>query len=597
MACAALFSAAVGFIAFAPALRNEFVYDDLPIVVENRTVTEPGAWYRFWREPWWPRGTSNDRLYRPLTLWSFRANIILQEILTGRREGLPALRGQYAAAPDPFWFHLVNLVIHGLTAAGVAVLAYRLSGRAGAAWAAGLLFAAHPLNAESVVTAYGRAELLAGFFGVWLLARYLKVESRKSKVERLQRKTQIKARGVWFHVVNGLLLLAAMMSKEHAVFIWPVLLLIDLWRRAEPRPSGSGSLTSPPPSGSGLLDPTAKELLPLGRDLDSSQPLPHGRGSEWRTWLNRTIGPAHLPFALAGATFLFLRFSVFTWKARIPGSDLPYWQAPLGHASLIEHVLTPFRLLWLTVELLVWPPRLCPIWSVPALPLASRLSPDVIAGMAVLLTLLLSAVVLWRKRLPAGVLILGLILLLLLPLQAIPLANWLFAERWLYLPTIVVAALVGAAAARLNGPGLLLGTALTVLLLPATWAYTSAYRDNLAMLRDVARRQPDNLQAAKNLTGAMLVIGDNVAAVQHGWQTIERFGDIPDVYLYLTQAYIRLGDGESALRSLDRFFESTAGKPGLGYGELRRTAELLAQQQHARTSAPGSTPDPQAEAR
>src|SRR5690606_27515905 len=103
---------------FLPALQNEFVYDDLPIIVQNPTVTQSGPWYRFWREPWWPRGTSNDRLYRPLTLWSYRANVVLAP----------------GAAPDPFWFHIVNVGLHAMASAGVALLAHRVTGRKAAAW-------------------------------------------------------------------------------------------------------------------------------------------------------------------------------------------------------------------------------------------------------------------------------------------------------------------------------------------------------------------------------------------------------------------------------------------------------------------------------
>src|SRR5690606_17365331 len=107
---------------------------------------------------YWPRGVFGDTLYRPLTMWSFRANIVLW----GDEE------------PDPRAFHMVNLALHGLAGAGVALLAWRLTGRGWAAWLAGALFATHPLHAEAVATAYGRSELLAGMLAVWLMARYVR---------------------------------------------------------------------------------------------------------------------------------------------------------------------------------------------------------------------------------------------------------------------------------------------------------------------------------------------------------------------------------------------------------------------------------------
>src|SRR5205814_3662131 len=107
---AGIASAAVAFITFLPALQNQFVLDDAPIIVNNPSVISPGPWYRLWQESWWPRGTAPDRLFRPLTVWTFRLNVAA----FSRSE------------PSPFWFHEINLVLHGLTACGVALLAYRI---------------------------------------------------------------------------------------------------------------------------------------------------------------------------------------------------------------------------------------------------------------------------------------------------------------------------------------------------------------------------------------------------------------------------------------------------------------------------------------
>ncbi len=471
-------------IVFAPALSGGFVYDDVPIIESNPVVGEPGAWHRFWREPYWPRTASSDKLYRPLTTLSFRLNTMLSP----------------GAVPSPFAFHLVNLGLHALTAAGVVVLAGRLSARSAAGWVAGILFAVHPLHTEAVVTGYGRGELLSGCFAVWLLARYVQSQRRSS---------------VRFHVVNAVLLTCAVMSKEQAVLVWPVLLLIDLARR---------------------------------------QQLPRNSRPGWRTWLNQTLGPAHVGFMLALTCFFLLRYSVFGWSYKLPAEYVRAWESPMAHASLIEHVLTPFRLLWLTVVLLVRPGELCPIWSVTALSPASRVTWDVLAGAGVLVVLPAMAWRLWRREPRLGAIVIGLLVLLAIPTHALSLAHWMFAERWLYLPSVLGAALVGAAAARLPRVALITGLpVLAALLGGASWQYAKAFASNEVMFREVVERQPDNFQGWRLLTRQLVTTGRYHEAIDAAEQMIARFEEVRDPYLVLMKAHVELGDGEHALEDYERY--------------------------------------------
>jgi len=556
VALACVFSAGLGVVAFWPCLRNEFVYDDLPIILQSRTVMAPGPWWRFWRSPWWPLELSNDRLYRPLTAASFRLNIVLTDWIMGPPEAKP----QIPPAPDtgtstasanagdilmpafsplghanPVAFHVVNLLLHAMTCVGVSLLAYRLSGRAAAAWAGGAVFATSPVLAEAVCTGYGRAEVMAGLFGVWLVARHLKTGIALP-------------RGWLTHAFNALLLLAAVMSKEHGVFVWPVLMLVDLWRRTqEPRPR---------------------------------KPL--------REWLNREVGPPHAAFALAAATFMLLRFALFTWKFRSLGINMPYWQAPVQHADAWVHFLTPFRLFALMLWLLVWPPRLCPIWSVPALSLPSRIEADVLLGMLTVALLLTTGVLLWRRRSAAGPVLIGFFALLAIPLQVIAVANWLFGERWLYLPLTVGIALLGAALGRLRLPGALVGITAAFVLLPSTWSYTRIFRDNSTIIQEVVRRQPNNFQGRRSLPGERLVNGDYVGAVQAGHWFLRDFGDDQDVYRYLALAYWKLGDARQTLWAIEGHDREMANRPGADLSSLRREAQAKLRA----TSAPAAATQP-----
>jgi hypothetical protein len=510
-------AAILSIVAFAPSWKNGFVYDDLPIIMRNSSVTQSGPWYRFWTQPYWPSKT--DVLYRPLTIWSFRVNTVLAP----------------TPEPDPRWFHPVNIAIHALTAVGVAVLAWRVSGLAVAAWIAGALFAVHPLLTEAVVTGYGRAELMAACFGVWLLARHLVPPEHRRGPRWAQ------------HLVNTLLFAGAIMSKEHAVLLWPVLLATDAMHRLR-RPSGER----------------------LG----------------WREWFNRTLAPAHLGLVLVITVFFMLRFSIFNWRYRLEPIHANPWQNPFAGASFTEHLLTPFRLLWTSFELLWNPARLCPVWSVPATPLADRLAPDVIGGICLSVGLFALLIVLWYRRSLAAVLVAGLILMLILPVHAVPAANWLFAERWLYLAAVFAAALIGVALARLGPLTAPVALAVAVALLPATWSYIPAFSSNLTMASETVRRQPDSFQG-RIFFGTMLYYEKQyAAAIAQANEMIERFGVAREPCVLMAESYLALAEPRRALDSLQGLERLPNYIPDPSIAHLIDRAHALLEPP---TSAPAST--------
>ena len=63
---------------------------------------------------------------------------------------------------DPFGYHLTSIALHALTAALVCVFLWPIMPSLGAATLAGLLFAVHPLQMESVSLAIQRKTVLSG---------------------------------------------------------------------------------------------------------------------------------------------------------------------------------------------------------------------------------------------------------------------------------------------------------------------------------------------------------------------------------------------------------------------------------------------------
>lgn len=195
--------AALGFLAFVNSLWNGFVYDDVPIIVDNRAIRHLsdlrgifayGYWY--WFDP------RADLSYRPIVIFSYALN--------------------YAAAGlKPFTYHLVNVLLHAANSALVYRLLMVLFSARGLALAAAAAFALHPIHTEAVANVVGRAELLANaflFLSWWWYLRWNEGPMR------------VRARWLAASVAAFAL---AIFTKEHAVVLLGLLVLADLFRASE----------------------------------------------------------------------------------------------------------------------------------------------------------------------------------------------------------------------------------------------------------------------------------------------------------------------------------------------------------------------------
>ncbi len=155
---AVLLIAAAVLISLGISLWGGFVWDDRPLIVDNRLIKDPASIGAILTSGFWQAGDRHDRFrsfFRPLTSLSYALDY--------------ALRGL-----RPAGFHATNLLLHLLCG----WLVYRLGvaealGR-GTALLASLLFAVHPVHVESVAWISGRTDLLASAFvlsAFWLERR------------------------------------------------------------------------------------------------------------------------------------------------------------------------------------------------------------------------------------------------------------------------------------------------------------------------------------------------------------------------------------------------------------------------------------------
>jgi len=188
--------ALVGFVLHLPALKYKFVWDDNQLIVNNRLLAESKPGEIFSRGYW--AGTAEAEegpvaaYYRPVTTLSFWLDL-------------------KAAGLNPFYFHLVNIILGAGAGVLVALIIWELLHSAVWALLGGIIFVTHPAHIESVAFVSGRTDLLATvFIGVAGFALLRSFRKRNWQW--------------WFLVPFGFAL--GVLSKETAI-LFPLLVAIS----------------------------------------------------------------------------------------------------------------------------------------------------------------------------------------------------------------------------------------------------------------------------------------------------------------------------------------------------------------------------------
>ena len=159
---AALTLLLVVLLAYWPTLSASFVrLDDYQYVVHNESVTHP-SWAnasKFVTEVSKPSTVAG--YYHPLTMLS----LMLDTAICG--EG----------GPDPFVYHLTNTILHAIACVLFMFFVRRVVGGVGIPLLIAILFAVHPVQAESIAWISQRKTVLATVFALASLACYLQATS------------------------------------------------------------------------------------------------------------------------------------------------------------------------------------------------------------------------------------------------------------------------------------------------------------------------------------------------------------------------------------------------------------------------------------
>ncbi len=186
-------------LAYAYATQCGYIWDDDMYVYLNPTlVSAQGLW-----DIWFTPGATPQ--YYPLVFTGFW----IENVLFGL---------------DPFSFHLINIFIH----AANAVLIWRLLERlkVPGAWIAGLIFAVHPVNVESVAWVTERKNVLSMLF--YLLSAHALISWCAPEDDK-----PLRERNHRFYGLAVLAFLGALLSKTTACTLPAAWLVVVWWKRGK----------------------------------------------------------------------------------------------------------------------------------------------------------------------------------------------------------------------------------------------------------------------------------------------------------------------------------------------------------------------------
>jgi tetratricopeptide (TPR) repeat protein len=185
------------FLAYLPALRGGFVWDDDAYVTENPTLRD----WEGLRQIWFKVGAVPQ--YYPMV----HASFWLEYHLWGL---------------NPFGYHLVNILLHAIAAILFWQVLLRL--QAPGAWLAAVIFALHPVQVESVAWITERKNVLSAVFYFAAALAYLRFVSFKEPGGP--------NRFHWYWYLGALVLfLAALLSKTVTCSLPAALLLVGWWKK------------------------------------------------------------------------------------------------------------------------------------------------------------------------------------------------------------------------------------------------------------------------------------------------------------------------------------------------------------------------------
>jgi tetratricopeptide (TPR) repeat protein len=447
----------ITFLVFLPALNGGFVnWDDDHVLQENEHFRGLG-----WTQLQWMATAYWTGHYHPLTWLSFAIDYRLW-----------GLDGNGA-----FGFHLTNVILHMLNAGLFYLLARLLltlaipseQGQTDAAVNVGvalaaMLFAMHPLRAESVAWVTERRDVLSVFFLLPCVLAYLGYV------------TGWRRSGVWYGA-SIVLLLLSLLCKAWGMTLPVVLLILDWYPLGRFRKGESGT-------GGGGAIPLLVEKLPFVV-LAAGAAIQAAQAQSSALYTMKTLAEYGLWQRIAQG---FYGIAFYLWKTLLPTGLAPIYEIP--------ERMNPFEMRFIFA--------------------------------AVVVLAITAAVVMMRRRRPAGLALWACYVVVVSPVLGLAQSGpQLVADRYSYVACLTWAILAGAGMVRLvrfcatspRGNTMLAWGAIASIGVLATLAGLTVrqvcfWHDSETLWQRTLAVAPDSYNAHNNMAAVLGFRGDIAAAEQ-----------------------------------------------------------------------------------
>ena len=354
--------ALLSLAATVTTVGHDFTYDDRSIILENARVHSFAHIPQLFAETYWPAFYGGDG-YRPLVTSLFTLQWI-------------------AAGGAPWVFHLVNIMLAVAVSIAMYWCARTVLPTLGA-WVAAALFAVHPVHVEVTGNVVGQSELIVALCLLVAIGTYI----------RARRGGGLSTRS---SVAVQLLFATALLAKEHAMVLPPILLAAEL------------------------------TVIP---------------GDSWRARL-RTVRTLTLSLVAIALAYLLVRGRI---QENLAGF-VPYPAFRFLHMRAIDRIGTMMNEIPRIAQLILFPVHLSADYSPPDVLVADGPALSQLAGLFICLSAPLLAFVL-RRRVPVVTFALMWVIAAFLPVSnlIIP-AGFITAERTLFLSSAGAVLLAGALA-------------------------------------------------------------------------------------------------------------------------------------------------------